>query len=98
MFTIRFGDDGEVLLEGRLDAAEAGKAREFLDDVVDSRVVDLRRLDYISSAGLGVILRVQKRLEATGDALTLVGLNHHIHDVFHYAGLDRVFKIETKTD
>ena len=95
MFEIQFGENGEVVLEGRLDAAQAARAREFLEGVVESRVVDCARLDYISSAGLGVLLRVQKRLKGAGNELTLVGLNHHIRDVFRYAGLDQVFKIET---
>jgi anti-sigma B factor antagonist len=95
MFEIQFGENGEVVLEGRLDAAQAARAREFLEGVAESRVVDFTRLEYISSAGLGVLLRVQKRLKGNGDELTLTGLNHHIRDVFRFAGLDQVFKIET---
>ena len=94
MFEIKYGTDETILLEGRLDAAQAARARAFLDDVTGSRVVDFGRLEYISSAGLGVILRTQKRLKAAGDELTLVRLNNHIHDVFRYAGLDQVFRIE----
>ena len=98
MFNIKYSADETILLEGRLDAAQAARAREFLDGVTGSSVVDCGRLEYISSAGLGVILRTQKRLKATGGELTLVRLNNHIHDVFRYAGLDQVLKIEKGGD
>ena len=96
MFEIQFGENGEVMLEGRMDASQATRAREFLEGVTESRVIDCARLDYISSAGLGVLLGVQKRLKGAGSELTLVGLNHHIRDVFRYAGLDQVFKIDSE--
>ena len=94
MFEIGFGENEEVVLQGRLDAAQTAKAHEFFDQINESRVVDCRRLEYISSAGLGVLLKVQKRLMAAEGGLTLVALSNHIRDVFRYAGLDRVFKIE----
>ena len=94
MFKIKFGDQGQVVLKGRLDASQTATARQFFEGVTDSRVLDCSQLEYISSAGLGVLLKVQKRLMAAKHELTLTHLNNHIHDVFRYAGLDRVFKIE----
>jgi anti-sigma B factor antagonist len=94
MFKIKFGDQGQVVLKGRLDAAQTDTARQFFESVTDSRIIDCSGLEYISSAGLGVLLKVQKRLMAANNELTLVDLNNHILDVFRYAGLDRVFKIE----
>ena len=94
MFDIKFGDDGEVVLDGRLDASQTGKAEAFLAEVVESRVVDCKSLEYISSAGLGALLLTQKKLQQSGQGLTLVNVNNHIHDIFHYSGLDRVFRIE----
>jgi anti-sigma B factor antagonist len=94
MFEIRFGEKREVLLEGRFDAGQVDKAHRFFEQVNESRVVDCGSLEYISSAGLGVLLRVQKRLMGADGRLTLVNLNHHIADIFRYAGLDRVFMID----
>ena len=62
MFEIEFNDSGEVAVSGRLDAAQAARAQEFLDAVGDRCVLDLTGLEYISSAGLGVLLRTHKRL------------------------------------
>jgi anti-anti-sigma factor len=93
MFEIRLGDGGEVVMSGRLDAAQCDKALQFLDAVAAPRVVDLAALEYISSAGLGVLLKTQKRAMAGGQGLRLVNANKHIRDIFKYAGFDRIFEI-----
>jgi anti-sigma B factor antagonist len=93
MFEIRLGEQGEVVLGGRLDAAQCDKALQFLDALPAPRVVDLAALEYISSAGLGVLLKTQKRVMAGGQGLRLVNANRHIRDIFKYAGFDRIFEI-----
>ena len=93
MFEIRMDEQGEVQLAGRLDAAQCDKALQFLDGVAAPRVIDLAGLDYISSAGLGVLLKTQKRVMSGGQGLRLVNVNKHIRDIFKYAGFDRIFEI-----
>ena len=95
MFEIDFNDQGSVVMEGRLDAAQSPKAQEFLDRVPGDCVVDMLALDYISSAGLGVLLKTHKRLMATSGGLRLINVNSHIHDIFRYSGFDKLFEIET---
>ncbi len=56
--------------------------------------LDMGRLDYISSAGLGVLLKTQKRLMAGGGGLRLVNVSRHINDIFSYSGFDKLFEIE----
>jgi len=56
--------------------------------------VDLARLDYISSAGLGILLAAQKALTEKGDGLVLIHLQSHIRDIFQMSGFDQIFKIE----
>ena len=94
MLGIEFGQEGKVLLSGRLDAAEAPAAQSFLDRVEGVATLDCDRLDYISSAGLGVLLKTQKRLLASNGKLRLAGLKPHLHDVFTYSGFDQLFEIE----
>lgn len=98
MFEIDFSDAGKVVMHGRLDAAQAPKAQEFLDRVPGDCVVDLGDLEYISSAGLGVLLKTHKRLMATSHGLKLVNVNSHINDIFRYSGFDKLFEIETSFD
>lgn len=87
--------DGQqaVLLSGRLDAAQAERAQAFLDAVPAPCVLDLQGLEYISSAGLGVLLRTHKRLLADG-GIRLVNVNPHVIDIFRYSGMDKLFAIE----
>jgi anti-sigma B factor antagonist len=94
MFEIRLSEDGEIVLSGRLDAAQCAKAQAFLDGIENPRIVDMAALGYISSAGLGVLLRTQKRLMASGGGLRLVNVNSHIGDIFRYSGFDQIFEIE----
>jgi anti-sigma B factor antagonist len=94
MFEIRLSEDGEIVLSGRLDAAQCAKAQAFLDGIENPRIVDMAALGYISSAGLGVLLRTQKRLMASGGGLKLVNVNSHIGDIFRYSGFDQIFEIE----
>ncbi len=98
MFEIEIGDEGIVILEGRLDAAQAVKAQVFLDQVVGQCVLDLAKLEYVSSAGLGVLLKTHKRLMGSGSGLKLINVNHHIHDIFRYSGFDKLFEIVAASD
>jgi anti-sigma B factor antagonist len=94
MFNIRKGTEGELLLSGRLDASQVDIVREHLNVLTQSCIVDFTNLDYISSAGMGVLLGTQKRLAGSGHSLKLVNLNRHIREIFRIAGFDNVFSIE----
>ena len=94
MLKIDFGPQGVIAVEGRLDAAQAATAQAFLDGVSGAVVLDCLALEYISSAGLGVLLKTQKRLKPAGGGLRLTGVSRHVHDVFRYAGFDQIFVIE----
>lgn len=96
MFEIDYGSDGEVMCSGRLDAAQCAKAQSFMDEIADTRTLDFAGLEYISSAGLGLLLKTQKRLAENGAALKIVNVNNHIYDVFRYSGFDAIFDITAK--
>ena len=80
---------------GRLDAAQSPTAQSFLDRVQGSVTLDCRGLEYISSAGLGVLLKTHKRLLASGGKLRLAGVNRHLRDILQYSGFDQIFEIES---
>ena len=94
MLSIDYGPDGRVVIAGRLDAAQAPAAQAFLDRVQGVVTIECSRLEYVSSAGLGVLLKTQKRLLPTGGKLRLVGVNRHVNDIFVYSGFDQLFEIE----
>lgn len=94
MFHIDKDDNDVVVVKGRLDAAQAPVAQSFLDRITGRCVVDLQELEYVSSAGLGVLLRTHKRLMAGGEGLKLINVNSHVNDIFTYSGFDKLFDIE----
>lgn len=94
MFRATISEDGEILLRGRFDAAQVEKAEMVLREIAKSTIVNFEELEYISSAGLGILLATQKRLNESGDSLKLINMNKHIRDVFRYSGFDTIFEIE----
>ncbi len=97
MLEIHVNDNGDVLLSGRFDASQVEKVRPVFDTIEKSCVIDFRDLKYISSAGLGELLNVQKRLMDVGEGLRLVNMNPHVRDIFRYAGFHKVFEIAEKS-
>ena len=97
MFEIGLGQNGRIEFSGRLDAAQCEKAQAFLDAAGGPAEFDFGRLEYISSAGLGLLLKAHKRLMAGGGRLRLVNVNSHIHDIFKFSGFDQVFDVERAT-
>ena len=93
MFSIDFNDSGQVAMTGRLDAAQAANAQAFLDQVSGECILNLAELEYMSSAGLGVLLKTHKRLMAGTSGLKLIDVNSHINDILRYSGFDKLFNI-----
>ena len=94
MLEIQQGADGSLALIGRLDAAAAPKVQAALDALSGAARLNFAGLEYVSSAGLGVLLKTQKRLLASGGKLRLAGVNRHLQDIFGYSGFDQLFEIE----
>ncbi len=95
MFEIRRGEDDTIVLTGRLDATQAPRLERFLEALAGPAVLDLGGLEYISSMGLGALVKTEKRLRAGGGkGLRLVNAGRHIRDVFHFSGLDRIFEMD----
>ena len=94
MFSITVNEQGIIVLTGRFDAAQTDTAREVFSGLDSSAVVDFKDLDYISSAGLGVLLATQQRLKKGGKAIKLVNMNRMVRDVFKIARFDLIFEIE----
>jgi len=93
MLEIKSGENQEIVLIGRFDAAQAESAKAVFLTLQEGRVVDFSALEYISSAGLGVLLAAQKRLSDRGHSLRLINVNPHIRDIFRFSGFDQIFDI-----
>lgn len=91
---IEWGADGAVMLSGRLDATQIPAAEAFLAKAHGKVTIDCSGLDYIASAGLGLLLKTQKRLMGAGGGIRLRGLSRSTREIFVFSGFDQVFEIE----
>jgi anti-anti-sigma factor len=94
MFDIRIDEDKRIILSGRFSAAGVGQAENVLGSIKEDCIVDFKALEYISSAGIGTLLKTYLRLKERGNTFKLVNMNKHISEVIRYSGLDKVFVIE----
>ena len=94
MFDTKILENGDIQLTGRLDASQTDKANVVLTQIMTSKTLDCKDLEYISSAGLGVLLATQQRLKASGHGLRLTNLNKHIRDIFMFTGFEKIFTID----
>lgn len=91
-------ENGNVTLTiaGRLDTTTAPELEKTVDNVLDGTkelVFDMAGLEYISSAGLRVILKAQKAMNAQG-SMKLTGVNDSIMEVFDITGFLDILTIE----
>lgn len=86
-----------VAFQGSLDSKTSPQAHQALDGILagGSRklLIDFTALDYISSAGLRVLLAAAKRLSGAGSALRLFGLNESVREVFQISGFSTIFAV-----
>jgi len=94
MLDIRVQEDGLIVPSGRFDASQVATASSFFEGISGDAVLDFSELEYISSAGLGVLVATQKRLSDSGSKLRIVKAGNHIRDIFRFSGLNRLFEME----
>ena len=85
-------------LEGRLNTASAPMLQDAVDEVIGDAaaiVFDFKKLEYLSSAGLRILLTTQQAMEETGRPdVTVQGANADILGVFAVTGFDSVLNIK----
>lgn len=86
-----------VAVAGNLDSKTSSEAQQILDGIVRNGgrkiVIDFTALDYISSAGLRVLLGTAKRLRGGGGALHLFGLSGTVMEVFEISGFSSILAV-----
>ena len=85
-----------LTLTGRLDTATAPELETEVDacaGIVKDLVLDLKDLEYTSSAGLRVILKAQKMMNKQG-SMKLVNVNEDVMEVFDITGFLDILNIE----
>ena len=82
------GASATLVVAGRLDTQTAPELEKEIEAIVSGLkelTFDMTRLEYISSAGLRVVLKAQKIMNAQG-SMTLTGVNDSIMEVFDITG------------
>ena len=90
------GSEIKLILEGRLDTATAPQLEATLNDVlagVTSLKFDLEKLDYISSAGLRVLLSSQKTMNKQG-SMVISNVSPEVKEIFDVTGFTDILTIE----
>ena len=90
------GNELTIGLEGRLDITTAPQLESKLKEVLDgtaSLVFDMEKLDYISSAGLRVLLSAQKVMNKQGE-MTIKNANEAVMEIFEVTGFSDILNIE----
>ena len=96
------GDVRVLAVSGRVDSTTAPVFQDHLISVVNTPqarvLVDLSRLDYISSAGFRVLLLGAKRSESAGSRLILCGLSAKVRQLFDIGGFLDLFTISASRE
>ena len=84
-----------IKVEGRLDTNTSPELEDEMNlEGVNKLVFDFSGLEYISSAGLRILIAAQKAMCANGGSLEIVGPNEAVRSVFEITGLDSVLVVE----
>lgn len=91
-------DNGRVILkiEGRLDTTSAPELEKAINNEGDSLknlVLDFNCVDYISSAGLRVLLTAQKKMNVQGH-MELINVSEAVMDIFEMTGFADILEIK----
>lgn len=91
-------DFWDISLKGELDVSTADKLKEYLHNLADEKILDMKinldKLDYIDSTGLGVMIGVLKKLKTDNKEIHIINPKSNVKKIFTITGLDKIFKME----
>ena len=95
---LRNAENGKALfaLEGRLDTVTAPDLEQALKDTLEGvteLTLDMEKLEYISSAGLRVLLAAQKKMNKQGK-MKLIRVGETIREIFEVTGFNEILTVE----
>jgi len=100
--TIETKDDILIItLEGSIDSKTAPDVQQkVLESSAESKnvILDLSKVDFVSSAGLRVLLMLYRQIKAKNGKVVLVGVSEEITDVMSMTGFINFFEIEDTVD
>ena len=86
-----------MTVEGRVDTITSKDLDKEINAELgnfDSLIMDFANLEYISSAGLRVLITTQKKLKAENVPLVIKNVNDTVNEIFRMSGFNKILKIE----
>ncbi len=87
-----------ISLIGRLDTITSPQLEEEINSFslenIETVILDLKELEYISSAGLRVVLMIHKKMNKLGGQLKLINVNDMILNIFDMTGMSEFLNIQ----
>ena len=101
--TSRRVEEFEIIeVGGEVDVYTAPKLREAIVTAIDAGhtklVIDVQKVDFLDSTGLGVLVGALKKVRAEGGSLDIVCTQERILKIFQITGLDKVFGLHGSVD
>ena len=90
------GNEGELILDGRLETKNAQEAEELFLKVADrftDITLNMQDLKYISSAGLRVLKKLYMKVHGNGGELSCTNVNEYVGEVFEMTGFAGILNI-----
>jgi len=100
--TTQQGPASVLTLRGEIDVYTAPRLRQTIVDLVDGGaskiVVDMEKVDFLDSTGLGVLVEGLKRAKSRDGTLSIVVTQDKILKIFDITGLNKAFPIHRSVD
>ena len=85
-----------IIIAGRIDTVTAHDVDEYINNSLEGvkmLILDFKDVNYVSSAGLRVLLSLQKKMMVKGE-MKLINVNEAVSDVFEVTGFDEILTYE----
>ncbi len=85
-----------IIIAGRIDTVTAPDVDEYINNSLEGvkmLILDFKDVNYVSSAGLRVLLSLQKKMMVKGE-MKLINVNEAVSDVFEVTGFDEILTYE----
>lgn len=86
-----------IIVEGRIDTITSQDLEKEINSEIgnfESLIIDFTNLEYISSAGLRVLISTQKKLKIENIPFVIKNVNDTVNEIFRMSGFDKILTIE----
>ncbi len=87
-----------VKLDGEMDMLMAEKLKKDIDQrllnkPIANLIIDMEKVTFIDSSGLGAIIGIYKKINAVGGGIAMLGTQPHVKKVLVFSGIDKLVNI-----